>query len=70
MLAHERMHWSAVTRQFRFLHERLEEHSLLPIVMKVAGELEEERGKPSAVIRVRSAVDEPIDVRAKGPEHR
>lgn len=37
--------------------------------MEVAGEPCEERGEASAVIRVRSPVDEPDDVRAKGSEH-
>jgi hypothetical protein len=41
VLAHEGVHRSAGTGQFRIRHERIEEHLLLPLVMEVAGELGE-----------------------------
>ncbi len=69
VLVREGVHRSAVARQLRLGHERLEEHSLLAIVMEMTGELGEERGEPPAVIRVRSAVEESVDVRAERSEH-
>jgi hypothetical protein len=69
VLAREGVHGSAVGRQFRCRDQRTEEHTLLAIVMEVAGELGEERGEAPAVGGIRSPVDESADVRSKRAEH-
>ena len=64
VLVREGVHRPALGRQFGLRDQRMEEHALLAVVMEMAGELAEEGGEARAVLPIRRAVDECVDVAA------